>query len=180
MIKERVVRAYVFAQECHKGQIRKFSSLPYFVHPKAVARTISDLKKDEDMIIASLLHDVIEDCEVSLDTIEHMFGKEVASLVEELTIPKDKRPKLERLLGKIEKMSPKALTIKLADRLNNIGYCNKDNKTLEQKHFVKKYYIETKKMVEFIEVMELTPVQELLLNMIRNELKYLQFKHLWD
>lgn len=53
MIKEKVFEAYEYAKEKHKGQKRKFSGAPYFVHPKAVARIVEQLTDDPDLVRGS-------------------------------------------------------------------------------------------------------------------------------
>lgn len=98
------MKAYVFAKEAHGEQKRRYSGLPYFCHPKGVARMVEDLTKDEDMIIAALLHDVVEDCGVTFDDICEMFGDNVDRLVRQLTsnkeVMKDYPSKAEYLLKK--------------------------------------------------------------------------------
>jgi GTP pyrophosphokinase len=77
--------AYYFAEKAHAGQAR-CSGEPYIQHPLAVARILVDLRMDDDTIIASLLHDVLEDCdECSAETITKEFGDDVVHLVEGVT-----------------------------------------------------------------------------------------------
>ncbi|MBC7174519.1 MAG: bifunctional (p)ppGpp synthetase/guanosine-3',5'-bis(diphosphate) 3'-pyrophosphohydrolase, partial [Polyangiaceae bacterium] len=77
-------KAYVYAARMHDGQLRK-SGDPYFVHPVSVANIIADLHLDASSVCAALLHDVVEDCEVSNDEITKIFGTEVAFLVDGVT-----------------------------------------------------------------------------------------------
>ena len=81
---ELVNRAYVFAAQMHEGQRRK-SGEPYFVHPVSVASVISQLRLDCASICAALLHDVVEDTQVSDADIVEQFGKEIAFLVSGVT-----------------------------------------------------------------------------------------------
>ncbi len=76
--------AYEFAHLSHEGQLRK-SGEPYIAHPLEIALYLSDLRLDEQTIAASLLHDVVEDCEVSLDELTSRFGPEIAKLVDGVT-----------------------------------------------------------------------------------------------
>ena len=85
--------AYHFAERCHEGQLRK-SGEPYIAHPLEIALYLSDLRLDEQTIAASLLHDVVEDCDVPLDELSSKFGPEIAKLVDGVT-------KLTRLDGRI-------------------------------------------------------------------------------
>ena len=76
--------AYYFADRSHDGQMRK-SGEPYIAHPLEIALYLSDLRLDEQTIAASLLHDVVEDCEVPLDELSRKFGPEIAKLVDGVT-----------------------------------------------------------------------------------------------
>ncbi len=81
---ELIGQAYVFANECHSGQLRK-SGEPYIAHPLETALFLADLHLDAHTIIAALLHDVIEDCGVTLGQVEDRFGAETAKLVDGVT-----------------------------------------------------------------------------------------------
>ncbi|MYA20625.1 MAG: bifunctional (p)ppGpp synthetase/guanosine-3',5'-bis(diphosphate) 3'-pyrophosphohydrolase [Chloroflexi bacterium] len=81
---EAAIEAYAFAAECHEGQTRK-SGDPYIVHPVSVARHVAGLHMDVHTIQAALLHDVIEDCDVSARELGQRFGAEVVSMVEGAT-----------------------------------------------------------------------------------------------
>ena len=76
--------AYFFAELCHDGQLRK-SGEPYIAHPLEIALYLSDLRLDDETIAASLLHDVVEDCDVSLDELSRRFSPEIAKLVDGVT-----------------------------------------------------------------------------------------------
>ena len=76
--------AYEFADLCHEGQLRK-SGEPYIAHPLEIALFLTELRLDEQTIAASLLHDVVEDCDVSLDELSSRFGPEIAKLVDGVT-----------------------------------------------------------------------------------------------
>lgn len=79
-----VARAYAFAEQAHKGQIRK-SGEPYFNHPLATAEILHEWHLDEATVAAGLLHDTVEDTGVPLETIRKEFGDEVAFLVDGVT-----------------------------------------------------------------------------------------------
>ncbi len=76
--------AFVFAFEAHKDQLRQ-SGEKYIIHPLATAWTLVDLEMDTATLVAALLHDVVEDQDVSMDEIKKRFGDEVASLVDGVT-----------------------------------------------------------------------------------------------
>lgn len=81
---DAVVRAFVIASNAHAGQVRQ-SGDPYVVHPLEVAEILAELEMDAPTIIAGLLHDVVEDTSVSLETIRREFDDEVAALVDGVT-----------------------------------------------------------------------------------------------
>lgn len=121
-------RAIIFAAQKHKGQKRKGNNAPYILHPMRVMSHLYYAKLGTKnlvlLMICCVLHDVVEDCDVSLQEIARLFGYKVASIVDELTTDKAKCKAMgktaylsEKMLG----MSSYALCIKLADRLDNIG-----------------------------------------------------------
>ncbi len=79
-----VEQAYEFADECHRGQ-KRVSGEPYIAHPLQTALFLVDLRLDVNTIVAALLHDVVEDCDVALDELASRFGTEVAKLVDGVT-----------------------------------------------------------------------------------------------
>ena len=74
-------RAVVFATEAHSGQKRRGSNAPYIIHPLEVATIAATLSDDEDIMCAALLHDTVEDTEVTIEEIEENFGPHVRRLV---------------------------------------------------------------------------------------------------
>jgi GTP diphosphokinase / guanosine-3',5'-bis(diphosphate) 3'-diphosphatase len=81
---EQIKKAYCFAEKAHEGQ-KLASGLPYFSHCTAVASILADLSVPPELIIAGLLHDVVEDTDITLDKIRKEFNEEVASLVDGVT-----------------------------------------------------------------------------------------------
>lgn len=120
----KVEDAKKFATWAHREQKRKYTNAPYIVHPIAVAKIVASVPHTTDMIVAALLHDVVEDCDVDLGDIRENFGDNVTALVEMLTdvaTPDDgnraTRCKINNL--HTETASNKAKTIKLADCIHN-------------------------------------------------------------
>jgi len=120
-------RARAFAIAAHEavGQKRKYTGEPYYFHPLQVATIVQSFGGTDEMVVAALLHDTVEDTDITLDIIEQEFGATVAKLVDELT---DKfvdpaignrahRKTLER--ERLATISKEAQTIKLADLLHN-------------------------------------------------------------
>jgi (p)ppGpp synthase/HD superfamily hydrolase len=110
-------RAAAFAREAHAGQPRKFVGGPYFAHVEEVAEQLRQLRLDDEVIAAGYLHDVAEDCDVSVETLSAIFGERVARLVEAVT----KAGSSEATLAKLAAASGDAQSIKLADILSNIA-----------------------------------------------------------
>ena len=77
-------RAFETARDAHKGQKRK-SGEPYIIHPVHVAIILANLELDKESIIAGILHDVVEDTDMTLDDVKAIFGEEVALLVDGVT-----------------------------------------------------------------------------------------------
>ena len=79
-----IIRAYKYAQEKHKNQLRKSGEL-YIIHPLNVAYILADLGLDTETICAALLHDVVEDTDATYQDIKSNFGEEIAQIVEGVT-----------------------------------------------------------------------------------------------
>lgn len=82
---ERYAKAVRFAVNAHRTQVRKGTTIPYFTHPLAVSGLVLEFGGDEEQAIAALLHDVVEDCDVSPGTLAEIFGSRVAAIVEGCT-----------------------------------------------------------------------------------------------
>jgi RelA/SpoT family (p)ppGpp synthetase len=120
-------RAYVFSMVAHGGQTRK-SGDPYFVHPLQVAALLADLRADPATVVTALLHDVVEDTDVTVEEIKARFGEEIADLVDGVTKLakielKSEASKEAENFGKLVMAMAKdvrVLLVKLADRLHNM------------------------------------------------------------
>ena len=124
---ERIKKAYEFANDHHTGQTRK-SGEPYFIHPSEVARILTDIRLDDETIVAALLHDLVEDTDVTSEVIEAEFGHDVAELVDgvtklerlEFTSREERQAEnLRKMLLAVAK-DPRVVMIKLADRMHNM------------------------------------------------------------
>ena len=119
--------AWEFAEKAHANQTR-MSGEPYFVHPIHVAKILFDLDMDPDTIVAALLHDVLEDTEITFDLLQKTFGTDIAQLVEGVTKLGQLRytTREERQAESLRKMllamskDLRVILIKLADRLHNM------------------------------------------------------------
>jgi RelA/SpoT family (p)ppGpp synthetase len=138
-----VERAYARAEKAHSGQLRK-SGEPYFTHCIAVAHILAEMRLDAEAIAAALLHDVLEDCEVSREELRAEFGPTITNIVDGVTklknLPRqenaDKRSRnSDRDLEYQRKIfltmgdDVRVALVKLADRLHNmrtLGYMSED------------------------------------------------------
>ena len=120
-------RAYVYAMRAHGNQ-KRASGAPYFSHPLEVAAILAEMRLDDATIATALLHDTIEDTDVTRTEIDTMFGAEIGTLVDGLT----KIKKLDLVTKKAEQAENfrklllaissdiRVLLVKLADRLHNM------------------------------------------------------------
>ena len=123
----RFLRAFLFAAEQHSGQTRKASTIPYIAHLLGVASLVLEAGGDEDLAIAALLHDVVEDCGGApmLKQVRRRFGKRVAHVVDGCT-DADTEPKApwrerkEKYLRHLKTADADTLLVSAADKLNNI------------------------------------------------------------
>lgn len=120
-------KAYVFAARAHKGQVRR-SGEPYLSHPLEVANMLADMKMDATTLVAGILHDVLEDTEVTAPEIEETFGKEAAHLIEgitkislvEVSSPESRKAESIRKIILAMTDDVRVIFIKLADRIHNL------------------------------------------------------------
>ncbi|MBU0545812.1 RelA/SpoT family protein [Patescibacteria group bacterium] len=118
--------AYDFAARAHEGQVRK-SGEPYITHPLSVAYILALMKIEVNIVIASLLHDVPEDTQITLEEVEKNFGKDIASMVKGITkLGTLKYRGVERYIENLRKMfvamaeDVRVMIIKFADRTHNL------------------------------------------------------------
>lgn len=165
--------AYEFAAAAHQGKTRLFGE-PYIQHPLNTALTLAEIKAEPDIVIAGLLHDILEDTGYTLKEIEKQFGKKIATLVEGVTkIGKLKYRGIERYIESLKKIfiamaaDIRVILIKFADRLHNM-------KTLDA--------LPEKKQLRIAkETMEIyAPIAGLLgIWYFKNQMEDLCFKHLY-
>jgi (p)ppGpp synthase/HD superfamily hydrolase len=123
----RFLRAFEFAAEKHKNQTRKASTIPYIAHLIGVASLVLEAGGDEDLAIAALLHDVVEDCGGApmLQEVRRKFGARVAKVVDGCT-DADTEPKppwrerKEKYIQHLKKADVDTRLVSAADKLNNV------------------------------------------------------------
>ncbi|MFR0823358.1 MAG: RelA/SpoT family protein [Clostridia bacterium] len=144
-----ITKAYLFAKEKHGEQLRK-SGEPYIIHPLQVAYTLAELGLDDSTICAALLHDVVEDTDITHQDLVNQFGSEIADMVDGVT----KLSKLnyesveEEQVENYRKMflamgkDIRVIMIKLADRLHNmrtLKYLSRDRQIANAKETMELY-----------------------------------------
>jgi (p)ppGpp synthase/HD superfamily hydrolase len=127
MLSEKFVQAVDYANEVHKGHMRKGTQIPYISHLMAVASLVMESGGSEDEIIAALLHDAVEDGggKPVLDKIKDRFGQNIASIVDDCTETyEDPKPpwkgRKESYISHIKEGSPSVKLVSCADKLHNV------------------------------------------------------------
>lgn len=171
--KKEYLEVIDFIKLKHEGQYRKFTLCPYYIHPIRVASLVYKHKeshKIDELIIASLLHDILEDTSTAEKEIEENYGWQVLSLVQELTTNKaecEKIGKTNYLANKMINMSSWALCLKLCDRLDNVS-----DFMYASESFIQKYGNETLNILKLLIGLrkDLSQTHIKLINMIKMQL----------
>ena len=113
-----------YAKEAHKGQVRKYTKEPYITHPLGVAGMAYAVTNKEEVFIAGVLHDVVEDTDRTLPMIQSIFGHSIARMVYEMTDiskPEDGNRATRKAIDRdfLSTAHPDTKTIKLADLIDN-------------------------------------------------------------
>jgi (p)ppGpp synthase/HD superfamily hydrolase len=134
----RVDAALILAARAHRTQVRKGTDIPYIVHPVQVALILLRHGFDEDLVVAGVLHDTVEDTDVEAEDIRSRFGAEVAALVAAVSEAKvdgdgARRPwrtrKAEQV-AHLERADARVAALKAADALHNLQSTLADLKTV--------------------------------------------------
>jgi guanosine-3',5'-bis(diphosphate) 3'-pyrophosphohydrolase len=170
---ELLQRAYIFSAREHRGQVRS-SGEPYLIHPINVAYILADMRLDETSIAVGLLHDVLEDTLTTKETLQEVFGEQVAELVDGVTkisryayVSKEEQQAetfRKMLLAMVSDL--RVVLVKLADRLHNM-------RTLQ-------FLPEEKRIAVAKETMEIyAPIANRLgMGRVKQELEDLSFRYL--
>lgn len=143
-------KAKMLAGKAHEGQFRKYSGMPYIVHPIEIATIVQTVEHSDEMIAAALLHDVVEDTDYTVEDIAKEVSPAVAELVEGLTdvsSPQDGNRAVRKTKDRdhLAKQNAEVQTIKLADVISN----SQDIKANDPK-FAKVYIEEMKALLEVL------------------------------
>lgn len=118
-----IEKALQVASQAHEKQYRKCTNIPYITHPVAVGMILMKAGYDDDIIAAGILHDTVEDTELSLEDIERIFGIKIAKIVEGCSEPNKSLTWEERKEHTIELLKTASVDIRAvacADKLHNI------------------------------------------------------------
>ena len=147
--RDMLTRAFRFASAAHEGQKRK-SGEPFIVHPIEVAIILADLRMDAETVCAALLHDTVEDTEVTAEVVEEEFGPDVRQLVEGVTkitrievesLSDEQAATIRKMLVAMSK-DIRVIVIKLADRLHNmrtLGSLREDRRIFKSRETLEIY-----------------------------------------
>src|SRR5678815_2987367 len=143
VLTDRFDRALLYATHVHGGQVRKGTDTPYIAHLLAVAGTVLEYGGDEDLAIAALLHDSVEDQGGSarLEDIRNRFGNRVARVVEACSDSlantatgehkADWQERKDAYIGRLRQAGPDILRVSLADKVHNARSILRDLRKLE-------------------------------------------------
>ena len=166
--KELFRQAEDFATKKHTGQKRR-SGEDYIEHPRRVAKILSEVGAPKATIAAAYAHDTIEDTPTTIEEIKQEFGTKIAKLVKHVSSDDDEIKKIGKtqyLINKVKDLPQNALTLKLADRLDNVFDINDERLT---------YATQTIDIIEHLRFDIMTEIQlELvyrILNIIESKVK---------
>jgi len=146
-----IKKAMHFAGDAHEGQVRNFQDVPYILHPISVAKLVEVYKGynfTKILRVAALLHDTVEDTEVSLSEISREFNSEISGIIKELTNNRDKIDEIGKtiyLQKALTSMSDNSLYVKLCDRLDNVL-----DLKLTPKHFRERYAKQSEDIIKHL------------------------------
>ena len=150
MIMSEIHNVVSFATNAHEGQLRKYTDVPYIIHPISVAFIVASVNDDPDVIAAALLHDILEDTNNTIDDLLNFVGGRITEFVMDVTDvskPSDGNRKIRKEIDRehLAAGSPEAKTIKLADIIDNSPSVIKYDKG-----FAEIYIEEKKKLLPYL------------------------------
>ena len=118
----RLNEAIIFATKKHSGQFRKATTIPYILHPLEVLQILYSMRADTNLMIAGVLHDMVEDTETTLDEIKELFGDDVAELVASNSEDKSKSwdERKQHTIDELASAPKRVKMLIMADKLSNM------------------------------------------------------------
>ncbi|MEH7235084.1 HD domain-containing protein [Bacillus sp. JJ1562] len=120
---DMIEKAIIVASRAHDGQYRKLTKIPYITHPLSVGLILMKINSRKELVAAGILHDTVEDTELSIEDIKDGFGDEVAALVNGCSEPDKSLPweaRKEHTISFLRTASEDTRTVVCADKLHNI------------------------------------------------------------
>lgn len=132
---EMIIKAINFATKKHEGQVRKGTDIPYIVHPMETMTILRGMNADTSLLIAGVLHDVVEDTDTTIDEIQNEFGKEVADLVGNHSEDKSRtwQERKETDIEETQNGSKELKMLVMADKVSNLRALYRDVQELPEK-----------------------------------------------
>lgn len=124
-----IFHAIQFASAAHAGQYRKGTKVPYLIHPLRVAKILIEAGCPETLAVAAILHDTVEDCFVTYDQIQRLFGAEVCDFVRGASEPDKSAPwehRKQHTIDFLRTAQDGMLLVSVADKLDNIRSIRED------------------------------------------------------
>lgn len=127
-----LTQAITFAAKAHDGQLRKGSDLPYIVHPMEAVAIAAAMTDDVEVLAAAALHDVVEDCGVTVDELRRVFGERIAGLVNFQSEKKEANAQASwqkrklRTINHLRIAERDNMILTLADKLSNLRSIDRD------------------------------------------------------
>ncbi len=127
-----IQEAIIFATIKHQNQKRKGTEIPYIVHPMEVMQILSSMNCFEDVIVAGILHDTLEDTDAKPDEIKELFGDNVLAIVQTESEDKSKtwKERKQATIDHLEKASVETKLVCFADKLSNIRSMYRDKQKI--------------------------------------------------
>lgn len=128
-------KAIIFATKAHAGQFRKGGSKPYILHPLEAGIIVSQIKNDEDLICAAILHDVVEDTDITAQIIKEEFSQKISDLVVSQSEDKSrswKQRKMHTLEFLVKERNEDIGIVALGDKLSNMRSIDRDVQEIGQ------------------------------------------------
>ena len=123
-------RAILFAVQAHAGTPRRGKGFPYIVHPMEALAIVATMTDDQELLAAAVLHDVVEDTDITLDELRSQFGERVADLVDtesdRFGEGKDWRTRKEESLKRLREASREGKIVAMGDKLSNMRAIARD------------------------------------------------------
>ena len=129
-----IQKAIVFATLKHKNQKRKGTDIPYIVHPMEVMQILTDLRCAENIIIAGILHDTLEDTATTPKEICDIFGQDILKIVQSESEDKSKswKERKQNTINHLKDASPESKIVCFADKFSNIRSMLRDKENIGQ------------------------------------------------